>query len=693
MEPSTEQLAVVKALCDGENVVVDAVAGSGKTTTIVFVAQTLVQKRILILTYNRKLKEETRQRLQEYEDVDVHNYHSLVQSYFGVPCQDDKMMADFLGTPASKMATYKDLPNFDLIILDEVQDMTPLYFQLVHFLKTQLKDPNPQLCCLGDRMQCIYQFMRADHRFITHCAKVFAYFNDRPWHQKPLTLRTSYRMSQPTTRFLNNVFLKENRLDGHSVEGCRPVYIHANIFNVTHETAWVKYIVQAINEHGPGNTFILAPSLRAARSPVRILEHYLVATLNIPCYVPTADERELSRPAMNGKVVFSTFHQSKGMERDLVLVFGIEDTMIHRYISPTVCDNKLYVALTRSRKQLILLQDASKPHLQFINPRTLHDSASVISSKHPSEWLTTHPYILAQQQTILSTTFYPKSVVVTNLLRHCHFEDLANLESLMCTQECLHPANEEKLTNPLLSIENYVTTSLAPLQTEEVSDLTGTAMQAWLEYKIQGTLKSIGKPDRYTEQLPAHKLLIMTNDFDANGATSYHSRRKQIQEHHHRWVTTQHFDIAWSNFARKIDRENIFRFEERVSHNIGQLHNAPDHMSTQVIGVIDILEIGADEKVTIWEIKFVSQIQTHHVLQAATYGILYWLSTGVVPTVYLYNLRTDEQIQVYLPESQEHAINCLRIMLYFKSAHDTLSVDDEFFKQTRAIVTDLSLIQ
>ena len=61
MDPSAEQLAVVKALCDGRNVVVDAVAGSGKTTTIVFIAQTMVQKRILILTYNRKLKEETRQ--------------------------------------------------------------------------------------------------------------------------------------------------------------------------------------------------------------------------------------------------------------------------------------------------------------------------------------------------------------------------------------------------------------------------------------------------------------------------------------------------------------------------------------------------------------------------------------------------------------------------------------------------------
>ena len=114
------------------------------------------------------MKEETRQRLKDYDHVDVHNYHSLVHSYFGVPCQDDKMMADFLNEPTSKQRSFVDLPDFDIVILDEVQDMTPLYFQLVHFLRTHLKNPSPQLCCLGDRMQCIYQFMRADHRFITH---------------------------------------------------------------------------------------------------------------------------------------------------------------------------------------------------------------------------------------------------------------------------------------------------------------------------------------------------------------------------------------------------------------------------------------------------------------------------------------------------------------------------------------------
>ena len=688
MEASNEQIKVVEALCEGKNVVVDAVAGSGKTTTITFIAETLPAKRILILTYNRKLKEETRYRLQEYENVDVHNYHSLVQAYFQIPCQDDKMMSEFLKAPPKEKV---DLPDFDLIILDEVQDMTPIYFQLVHFIRKQMIHTSPQLCCLGDRMQCIYQFMKADQRFITYCKEVFGAFNDLPWIQEPISLRTSYRMTQPTTDFLNQVFLAEERLEGYRATGQKPVYIHANLFNLSNEFRWVRRVLEAIHEHGPGNTFVLAPSLRGARSPVRLLENFLVQSLKLPCYVPTADERELNQPAMSGKIVFSTFHQSKGMERDLVFVFGIEDSVIHRYTDPSRCDNKLYVALTRAKKQLFVLQDASKPHLQFVDPQVLTARAEVISASHPTKWVSTHPYIIQQQRAVSNQPIYPKTTQVTNLLRHCHFEDLANIEALMCSHEILHPANEEKKANCLLMIENFITTSLTPLQTEEVSDLTGIAMQAWLEYKINGTLTTIGRPERWTSPLPAHRLLSMTNDFDATGATSYHSRRQQIQDAHHTWVKATHLDFAWTNFQRKINRDAAFKFEEKVSQTINELHGAPPHVATQMNGTIDSLEKDPDDltKVTIWEVKFVSQIQSHHILQAATYGVMYWLSTGIIPTVYLYNIRTDQQIQIYLPETQEHALSCLRVMLYFKSAQDNPSPDDDFIRQSKSIVNQI----
>lgn len=700
MQPSDEQASILETLATGQNVVVDAVAGSGKTTTIVFIAERFPDKRILILTYNQKLKEETRHRLADHEHVDVHNYHSLVHNLFKSPCHDDKMMSDFLADQqkqrndptlaATTRAPSFEIPAYDLIVLDEVQDMTMLFYQLVYFLRSCIPSAtNPQLCCLGDRMQCIYQFMKADERFITSSDTVFNRFNTRPWCKEPLPLVTTFRMAAPTTTFLNQVLLRSDRLHGYAATGLRPLYIHANLNHLTKGLKWIQTIVNAIRKYGAGNTFILAPSLRSPNSPVRKLENFLVQYMNVPCYVPTADERELNRPAMSGKVVFSTFHQSKGMERDLVIVYGVDDSPMHRYTSRTLCDNKLYVAMTRSRKQLIAVHDESKPYLPYMDLDALSDFASVISDTPMFKWLRTHPHVLKKEAQLLQSgvTAYPTFTFVTNILRHCHFEDLTRLEALMCTYETIHPAMEDRYKNSLMTIPNHVVTNILPLQTEEVSDLTGLAMQAWIELKLTKGLRTIGHdtlPSSLLDTpLSTQTLLLMVNDYDADGATGYRSRRRQIQERQHNWVSLDHLNIAWENFTRKIDAEAVHTFEVPVEFKVQGLFACASPMAAiNMIGRIDVLEKHQDGRITIWELKFVSQVQSHHIVQAATYGILYFLGTGIVPDVYVYNLKTDHLIRVHLPESVEHALDCLRLMVYLKFANHNTSSDAKFLGDT-----------
>ena len=57
--PSEEQLAIVAAVRGGNNVVVKAVAGSGKSTSVLHLArdQATLGRYMLLLTYNRRLKE------------------------------------------------------------------------------------------------------------------------------------------------------------------------------------------------------------------------------------------------------------------------------------------------------------------------------------------------------------------------------------------------------------------------------------------------------------------------------------------------------------------------------------------------------------------------------------------------------------------------------------------------------------
>jgi superfamily I DNA/RNA helicase len=80
--PSHEQKNVLLNL-KYNNVVCDSVAGSGKTTTILYIAKTFKSKSILLLTYNAKLKIETREKVKllNLTNIEVHSYHSFCVKY------------------------------------------------------------------------------------------------------------------------------------------------------------------------------------------------------------------------------------------------------------------------------------------------------------------------------------------------------------------------------------------------------------------------------------------------------------------------------------------------------------------------------------------------------------------------------------------------------------------------------------
>ena len=127
-EISTEQKYIIDSI-QNNNVIVDSVAGSGKTTTNLFIAKSYLNLNILLLTYNSKLKIETREKVKIHDitNIDIHSYHSFCVKYYDNECFVDMKIIKLLenNKPIQKKI------NFDLIILDEAQDITPLYYQLI----------------------------------------------------------------------------------------------------------------------------------------------------------------------------------------------------------------------------------------------------------------------------------------------------------------------------------------------------------------------------------------------------------------------------------------------------------------------------------------------------------------------------------------------------------------------------------
>ena len=91
MQASYEQQIIIKNI-NLYNIIVDSVPGSGKTTTNIFIAKAYPDKKILLLTFNRKLSDETKNKLdkENITNMEAYTYHGFCSRNFSENCSTDK---------------------------------------------------------------------------------------------------------------------------------------------------------------------------------------------------------------------------------------------------------------------------------------------------------------------------------------------------------------------------------------------------------------------------------------------------------------------------------------------------------------------------------------------------------------------------------------------------------------------------
>lgn len=369
-KPSQEQVKIIKASKKGLNILVDSVAGSGKTTTILHVLQKNPSKKAMVLTYNARLKNETREKIQKLglnDRVEVHSFHSMAVRYYDSSCCRDDGIIRVL---KKKKRPHRGF-NFDILIIDEVQDMTRTYFELVHKFIADMGS-KPQLIIIGDKNQSIYGFNNADSRFIIHANKIFA--SKGEWVK--LKLSISFRITNEMALFLNEIMLGDQRLKAVK-KGPKVRYCIINPFIRGMASAMYKEVVHYLNKYKPGDIFILAPSVRKKgkkdlsneKNPIHILMRQL-SNDRYPIYTPEDDDKSINENFSDGKIIFSTFHQSKGLERPVVLVHCFDQTYFRFYnqrANDSICPNELYVACTRAKEQMSVFHGVKNTYLPFMN--------------------------------------------------------------------------------------------------------------------------------------------------------------------------------------------------------------------------------------------------------------------------------------------------------------------------------------
>ena len=140
---NNEQTEIIYHVEDEQNVIVDSVAGTGKTTVILSNAKKIKHKQFLQITYNKSLKHEVREKIEKEKinNLRVHTYHSIAYNYYSRSGHKDIEINRIV---RENKRPIKDIEDFNVLVIDEAQDMTYLYFQLI--VKLQMYSQNIELC-------------------------------------------------------------------------------------------------------------------------------------------------------------------------------------------------------------------------------------------------------------------------------------------------------------------------------------------------------------------------------------------------------------------------------------------------------------------------------------------------------------------------------------------------------------------
>jgi hypothetical protein len=363
---SDEQEGVAAAIGTGKNVVSISKPGTGKSTVAFEIARRVVG-RVLVLTFNSKLKEEGRERAKALglaDRVEVHSFHAAALRFFDVTV--DATVDDGVLLESLTVEPFDFIP-FDLVVLDEAQDLTPVLFDFCRRL-LQINGPT-QMLVVGDPFQRIFAYLGASWRYMSDPQTHFGDLLKEPQfeeHHLTVCWRITPEMSDWINTHLNPQNLKNvvpaawwdehaqliERWWAGGLRSGRPSRPGSVLTFAEGEddAALVAAVRAGLTSRAPGSCAILASTVRYPTATVRTLMEELPELHWVVAGEQSA--WEYSEAAQLHKVQVSTYHRFKGLERLMVVVTGLDAT-IERGRDPLEAFALAFVAATRAQELLI----------------------------------------------------------------------------------------------------------------------------------------------------------------------------------------------------------------------------------------------------------------------------------------------------------------------------------------------------
>lgn len=725
LPPSEEQqLAIDTLLYSKDNLIIDACAGSGKTTTILHLASSAPHDQFLVLVYNRRLMVETEERVEALglRNITILNYHTLGVRYYTSECATDQGLKRVVEDDMS-VVNGMALPDFSALVLDEQQDMTPI---LKRFVDKVIRDKgyasrtkqltgvqhHLRMVVLGDRRQELYGFNNADSRFLTMAARpeVFGYINREAWKSADLT--TSRRLTQQNVDFINQQMLKMppglamravKEHDEHGNPYPRPRYV---ICDPSQDI--VDEVLRLLDSTNlsPADLIVLAPSVRGSSAAIFLAN--ALALRDIPVFRSDSDNSDVAPKVARGKVLICTYHQAKGIERRAAIVLGF-DQDYHTWYNkvaepPTATSNPQYVAATRAIEYLVLIHNYKRPALPFVSLESIEASCDLVVVR-PLDIEESKPRPIVPMFSVTALCRNLSETLITACLQHLQ------VHSLLKPAFGIQPSPLAEIVNPNGLVEG-------------VSSITGTAITAiyqWQSRKRLTILSSLVKfltplkrkttrphPLRELPKQFYERLQMIKNAYDDRTVTSddilflsnfkMASIDKDITKllamplESYNWLSDEHCkDIRYT--FNQIPSPAAFRgpgisFDAMKIRKHYGIHGRGSATSSKlnkgfiVSGELDMCR-SLGESRTVWEVKYTMSLQPEHVLQVALYM---WLLKEPV-SGFLVSVRTGQTVQV-VPRTPESLEAVLQLLVDAKSGGalsrllNTYS-DEEFLEECR----------
>ena len=329
-----QELFIDKAL-EGNNILVDACIGSGKTTSIQQLCLRYpVTTHILYLTYNRLLKLDAKEKIKQ-NNVMVTNYHGFASLYLN-KVRSSVGMADLI---QEFIKIKPPFPIYDVLVIDEYQDIDHELSEMLEIIKAT--NPAMQIIAVGDMEQKIYNKTVLDVRE----------FIDRLLGEHlTMTFTQCFRLNKEHAAMLGRVW-------GKTIIGTNE---KCEILNMpSHKVA------DFLSNYEPGDILCLGSRTGAMTSVLNELERKRRDKFNKnTVFASIADYDSVGskvHPKYND-AIFTTFDSSKGLERKICVVFDFEDGYwYYRARKPLqsyeILRNIFCVAASRGKEKIVFVND------------------------------------------------------------------------------------------------------------------------------------------------------------------------------------------------------------------------------------------------------------------------------------------------------------------------------------------------